>query len=209
MSRDALLFIGQFIRSPALVGAVAPSSRRLARAATATVPESGDPVVVELGPGTGPFTAMIQERLDGRGVHLAVEINRPLAERLARRFPGCDVVLADAVSLPELLAERGLSSADVVVSGLPWAAFSSELQRRLLNAIVRSMAPTGAFTTFAYLHALPLATARRFRRLLESVFEEVVCSRTVWRNIPPAFVYHARRPRAGVGEMLIGAQRAS
>ncbi|WP_093260777.1 class I SAM-dependent methyltransferase [Thermostaphylospora chromogena] len=209
MPRDALLFIGQFMRSPALVGAVAPSSRRLARAATATVPESGDPVVVELGPGTGPFTAVIQERLGGRGVHLAIEINKPMAERLAQRFPRCDVISADAVLLPELLAERGLSAADVVVSGLPWAAFSPELQRRLLNAIIRSMAPTGVFTTFAYLHALPLATARRFRRLLESVFEEVVCSRTVWRNIPPAFVYHARRPRAGAGEALAGTRDAS
>ncbi|MFE0135777.1 hypothetical protein ACFWY6_30020 [Streptomyces sp. NPDC059037] len=33
------------------------------------------------------------------------------------------------------------------------------------------------------------------RELLRNRFEEVVPSRTVWRNTPPAFVLHARRPR--------------
>ncbi|MDF5757147.1 methyltransferase domain-containing protein [Spongiactinospora sp. TRM90649] len=195
MPSDASLFLSQFMRSPSLVGAVAPSSRALARSVTAPVPETGDPVVVELGPGTGPFTEAIQERLGGRGHHLAVEINEPMARLLESRFPGVDVVTADAETLPDLLRERGLGSADAVVSGLPWAAFSQDHQRRLLRAVLTSMSPTAAFTTFAYVHALPLSTARRFRRLLQIAFEEVVAGRTVWGNLPPAFVYTARRPR--------------
>ncbi|GLW06555.1 methyltransferase [Microtetraspora sp. NBRC 13810] len=183
------------MRSPAVIGAIAPSSRRLSEAVTAPIPEKGEPVVVELGPGTGPFTAVIQERLGGRGHHLAIEINKPMAERLAARFPRVDVVSADASDLPALLAERGLGQADVVVSGLPWAAFGVELQNRLMSAVTRSMIPSGAFTTFAYVHALALPPAGRFRRLLTQRFEEVVPSRTVWRNLPPAFVYNARRPR--------------
>ncbi len=183
------------MRAPTVIGAVAPSSRRLAEIVTAPVPETGDPVIVELGPGTGPFTAEIQRRLGGRGHHLAVEINVPMAERLARAFPEVDVVSADAATLPELLSDRGLAQADVVVSGLPWAAFPGDLQRRLMNAVTQSMLPSGAFTTFAYAHAMPLTTARRFRRLLAATFEEIVPGRTVWRNLPPAFVYNARRPR--------------
>jgi phospholipid N-methyltransferase len=57
------------------------------------------------------------------------------------------------------------------------------------------LAPAGAFTAFTYLHAVPLGPARRFRGLLAEHFEEVVPGRTVWRNTPPAFVLHARRPR--------------
>ncbi|MCG5213719.1 methyltransferase domain-containing protein [Streptosporangium soli] len=195
MPRDASLFIEQFMRAPTVIGAVAPSSRRLSEVVTSPVPETGDPVIVELGPGTGPFTAAIQQRLGGRGHHLAIEINEPMAKRLARRFPKVDIVSADAATLPELLAERGLTHADVVVSGLPWAAFPGDLQRRLLSAVTRSLLPSGAFTTFAYAHAVPLSTARRFRHLLRTTFEEVVPGRTVWRNLPPAFVYNARRPR--------------
>ncbi|MEW9550936.1 class I SAM-dependent methyltransferase [Nonomuraea sp. NPDC050783] len=196
MSNDSALFLGQFLRSPAVIGAVAPSSRRLAAAVCAPVPERGEPTVVELGPGTGPFTAEIQQRLAGRGHHLAVELNAPMALLLAERFPRVDVAHADAARLGELLRERGLRQADVVISGLPWAAFPSELQRDLLGAVTAVMGQGAAFTTFSYIHAIPLSSARRFRALLAERFEEVVPGRTVWRNAPPAFVFHARRPRA-------------
>ncbi|MEV4289693.1 SAM-dependent methyltransferase [Nonomuraea bangladeshensis] len=196
MSNDTALFLGQFLRSPAVIGAVAPSSRRLAAAVCAPVPERGEPTVVELGPGTGPFTEEIQQRLGGRGHHLAVELNAPMAKLLAARFPLVDVAHADAARLGELLRERGLRQADVVVSGLPWAAFPEQAQRDLLGAVTAAMGQGAAFTTFSYIHAIPLSSARRFRALLAERFEEVVPGRTVWRNAPPAFVFHARRPRA-------------
>ncbi|MDH2426229.1 methyltransferase domain-containing protein [Sphaerisporangium sp. TRM90804] len=195
MANDTALFFGQFVRSPGTTGAVAPSSLRLARAICAPVPERGDPVVVELGPGTGVFTGEIQRRLGGRGHHLAVEINPRLATLLSDRHPGAKVVVDDAAKLPQILARHGLERADVVVSGLPWAAFPSELQERLLRAIIGVLAPQGAFTTFAYVHARTLPPAVRFRRRLSDLFEEVVAGRTVWGNVPPAFVYNARRPR--------------
>ncbi|TMR98549.1 class I SAM-dependent methyltransferase [Nonomuraea basaltis] len=195
MSNDTALFLGQFLRAPAVIGAVAPSSRRLASAVCAPIPERGEPTVVELGPGTGPFTAEIQQRLAGRGHHLAVEVNETMAGLLAGRFPAVDVVHADAARLGELLRERGLRQADVVVSGLPWAAFPEESQRDLLEAVTAAMGLGAAFTTFSYIHAIPLGSARRFRALLAERFEEVVPGRTVWRNPPPAFVFHARRPR--------------
>ncbi|GII97404.1 class I SAM-dependent methyltransferase [Sinosporangium siamense] len=195
MPNDKALFLGQFLRSPSIVGAIAPSSRKLAQAVTAPLPENGDPVIVELGPGTGPFTAEIQRRLNGRGHHLAVEINAPMAKLLSERFPSVDVVVGDACELPKMLADRGLTKADVIVSGLPWAAFPQALQLRLMSAVTTVLAPDGAFTTFAYVHALQLTPAKRFRRLLSTTFEEVVAGRTVWGNMPPAFVYNARRAR--------------
>ncbi|MEV0383514.1 SAM-dependent methyltransferase [Nonomuraea sp. NPDC050643] len=195
MSNDTAVFLGQFLRSPGKIGAVAPSSRKLAAAVCAPIPERGEPVVVELGPGTGSFTAEIQQRLGGRGHHLAVELNEPLARLLIERFPAVDVAHADAAKLEELLGQRGLGQADVVVSGLPWAAFPGGLQRDLMSAVTSAMSVGAAFTTFSYIHAIPLSSARRFRALLAERFEEVVQGRTVWRNTPPAFVFHARRPR--------------
>ncbi|WP_219462123.1 class I SAM-dependent methyltransferase [Nonomuraea rhizosphaerae] len=195
MPNDTALLLGQFLRAPATIGAIVPSSRRLAAAVCAPVPERGEPIVVEIGPGTGPFTAEIQRRLDGRGHHLAVELNERMAALLAERFPAVEVVHGDAAKLTGLLAERGLHRADVLISGLPWAAFPSSLQTDLMDAVTAAMSPAGAFTTFSYIHAIPLSSARRFRALLNERFEEVVAGRTVWRNAPPAFVFNARRPR--------------
>ena len=187
-------FFLEFIRSPLTVGAVAPSGPALARTVTAAVPATGSPVVVELGPGTGSFTAAIQHRLAGRGRHIAVELNPRFARDLAVRHPTVDVVHADAADLASVLAQRGLGQADAVVSGLPWAAFAEEYQRDVLSAVVAALPAHGTFTTFAYVHTRWAPPARRLLRGLRSRFDEVVIGRTVWANLPPALVYGCRRP---------------
>jgi phosphatidylethanolamine/phosphatidyl-N-methylethanolamine N-methyltransferase len=189
-----MLLLREFVRDPLTVGAVASSGPALARVATAAVPRTGSPVVVELGPGTGAFTQAIQRRLAGRGLHIAVEINPRFARRLAALHPAVDVVNGDATDLATVLALRGLSQADVVVSGLPWAAFTEHRQRDLLSTVVAALPPHGVFTTFAYVHAWWFPPARRLLRLLRSRFDEVVISRTEWANFPPALVYYCRRP---------------
>ena len=192
---DGAVFLEQWLRTPGQIGAIAPSSSRLARAISTSIPESGDPVVVELGAGTGPFTAEIQRRLAGRGRHVAVEVNPALAQLLRDRFTQTEVIEGDARLLPSLLDECGLRHADVVISSLPWTMFDPPTQDLLLKAVLDVLAPHSAFSTFAYAHAAPLPGARRFRELAGRHFEEVIASRTVWRNLPPAFVLHARRPR--------------
>ncbi|EXG82040.1 class I SAM-dependent methyltransferase [Cryptosporangium arvum] len=184
-------FLREFLRAPFTVASVTPSGSMLSEVVTAPVPSTGDPVIVELGPGTGSFTAAIQRRLAGRGRHLAVEINPRFAKRLAAGYPQIEVAVADARRLPDV-ADQG--SGDVIVSGLPWAAFTPDQQDDLLDAVTAVLAPHGTFTTFAYTHAQWAPSARRLRRLLGDRFEEVVLSRTVWANLPPAFVYHCRQP---------------
>jgi phospholipid N-methyltransferase len=66
------------------------------------------------------------------------------------------------------------------------------VQDRILEAVVKSLAPKGVFTTFAYLHAAWLPTAVRFRKRLKQHFGSVKTSRIVWRNLPPAYVYRCR-----------------
>lgn len=197
MTSDTGIMLREFLRSPMNTASVAPSSARLAAAVTAPIPEVGDPVIVELGPGTGAFTSTIQDLLGGRGRHLTVEINPRLAEKLRSRFGHVEVLNDDASRLPELLAERGHHKADVVVSGLPWASFPRKVQHDILSAVGQVLTPEGAFTTFGYVHAMRFASASRFRRMLGTNFEEVVAGRTVWGNLPPALVYHGRRPRLG------------
>ncbi|PZG20121.1 SAM-dependent methyltransferase [Micromonospora craterilacus] len=197
-------FLREFLRDPLTVASVAPSGRALADAVVAPVPFTGDPVVVELGPGTGAFTQAIQRRLAGRGHHLAVEINERFADLLAARFPSVDLAIADARNLREILAVRGLDHADVIVSGLPWAAFTPGRQDDLLSAVTAVLAPDGAFSTFAYAHTHWMPPARRLRCSLDERFEEVVRGRTVRANMPPAFVYFCRRPRMSTRPVTAG-----
>ena len=192
-------FLSAALRRPATMGAVAPSSQRLGAVLTSVVPATGEPVVVELGPGTGAVSAVIARRLPPGGRHLAVELDPAMVAYLRAHRPDLEVVHGNAADLGRLLAERGVERADAIVCGLPWALFDDPTQARLLAAVSTAVGSTGAFTTFAYLHGMTLAAARRFRAALRATFEEVLISATVWRNLPPAFVYVCRRPVGSEG----------
>jgi len=197
--RHLQTFLAAAARNPQTVGAVAPTSARLAERLAGVVPAVGEPVVVELGPGTGPITAAVQRRLAGRGRHLAVELDPILAQHVAREHPSVEVVVGDAAVLGDLLAERDIVDVDATVSGLPWSLIRPATQRAILDAVARALRPGAPFTTIAYLHALPMGGARRYRALLDEVFDEVLTTRTVWRNLPPAVTYVCRRPRSRAG----------
>jgi len=188
-------FFAALLRKPGQIGAVAPSSPSLAGVIASVVPSAGAPVVVELGPGTGAVTTAIDARLDPGARHLAVELDPRMAGFLRQAHPGLEVVEGDAAKLQSLLEERGVEHADAVVSGLPWALFDDVTQASILSQVAAVIGPDGVFATFAYRHGMALAAARRFRRTLHATFAEVQLSPTVWRNMPPAFVYVCRHPR--------------
>lgn len=193
---DTGRFVREFVRDPLRTASVTPSSPALAAAMVRAIPAAGEPVVVELGPGTGAFTRAIQEHTGGRARHVAVELNARWAQLLADRHPEVDVVRADARELPRLLAERGITAVDAVVSGLPWVAYSPGPDGRGLHGVITEvLAPTGVFTQFGYTWTRWAPPARRQLADLRAHFAEVTTSRTVWRNVPPAVVHEARRPR--------------
>lgn len=196
---DSASLLRQFLGSPAVIGAVVPSSRALAEVVTSPVPDRGDPVVVELGAGTGTITDVAQHRLGGRGRHIAVELNSRLATLLRERHPTVDVLHAAAEELPGIMDDRGLT-ADVVISALPWAAFRACGPDTLHSRLSGVMAGTAAFTQIAYTATRWAPPARQELADLRAEFQEVTLSRTVWRNLPPALVYLARRPRRPHGD---------
>lgn len=189
-------FLSRAASNPARVGAVAPSSPNLAREMAKIVPTFGTPTVVELGPGTGALSGAVAARLPEGGRHLAVELDAGMVEHLRSTQPNLEVIQGDAAELGTLLERAGVEWVDAVISGLPWTLFPADAQRRILREVGRVLAPGGAFTTIAYVQALRMSSARRFRERLDETFDEVLLTRTVWRNVPPARHYLCRRPRA-------------
>ena len=191
--RDRAKFLAAFVKRPFDTGSITPSSAQLAEAMIEGMGLAEADTVVELGPGTGVFTKRIQEQLKPEARLLCFEINQEMAEALRRNFPRIQVVNDSIESLAHHLKEAGRDSVDAAISGLPWAAFSPDRQRRLLDATVKCMKPGARFATFAYSHAAWTPPARKFRELLDQCFIRVETSQVVWRNVPPAFVYRCRK----------------
>jgi phospholipid N-methyltransferase len=149
-------------------------------------------IAVEYGPGLGAVTAEIMTRTKGKDFFV-IEKNEAYADRFARNFPHVPLYRDSASNVTSIAAAHGVDHVDCVISGLPWANFSEETQDEILDAMFEVLPVTGQFTTFAYMHGLALPAGRRFRDKLVSRFEQVERSPVVWRNTPPAVVYHCVR----------------
>jgi phospholipid N-methyltransferase len=187
--RDGLGFFGRFLRSPTTVGAVLPSSRYLSRALVGRLDLAPGELVVEYGPGTGPATAAVRDRLPKDAQYLGIELDPRFHRLLTERFPTMRFHLGSAADVKRILAERGLPRPRRILSGLPFASLPPAVQDAVIDGIVWSLRGTdGDFRTFQYVHAYGLRAARRFRAMMQERFTGFERIGPVVRNVPPAFV---------------------
>lgn len=145
--------------------------------------------VVEYGPGTGVFTEGIQRSVHQDAKFFAIERSAELAAVTRDRCPGVTVCEESAADVGRLCREHGIEQVDAIICGLPWASFPESLQASILDATLEVLRPGGQFATFAYWQGVALPAGMRFSKRLRSSFTTVQRSPTVWRNLPPAFVY--------------------
>ena len=180
-------FLGTLVREPLSVGAVAPSSRRLAGHMVADIVPGSR--VIELGAGTGAVTRAILDSGVTAADLLVIEQNEAFSEMLRKRFPGIEVVTGNAIGLNRYA--RALSGpADFVVSGLPLLLFSPGRKLRLLHQVFSVLAEDGAFHQFTYGGRCPVE-----RAVLRRLGLEATLLRFTPINMPPAFVYRLQRRR--------------
>jgi phosphatidylethanolamine/phosphatidyl-N-methylethanolamine N-methyltransferase len=188
--RDAIAsgwaFFRAWLRDPKRIAAIAPSSAALATAMTASIAPSSAPVI-ELGPGTGVFTAALLERGVPEHRIALVEIGDEFVRALRHRFPGATLVQHDASRLGTVQFFEG-ELAGAVVSGLPLLAMTPARVRRVLEDAFSRLRPEGAFFQFTYGFRCPVPS-----RLLERMGLKATRIGIALRNLPPAAVYRIER----------------
>jgi phosphatidylethanolamine/phosphatidyl-N-methylethanolamine N-methyltransferase len=183
--QEAALFLSRWLKAPNLIGAVAPSSRGLARAMARQVDPRGDGMIVELGGGTGSITQALLERGVTPKRLVVIECDRTLAAVLRHRFPGVKVVRGDAAVLGALLAPLGILSVETVVSSLPLLSMPKPARRRIFDEAFALLREHGTFVQFTYGVTSPLAGPEL------GLTAEV--AQRVFLNFPPAAVWRFRR----------------
>ncbi len=191
---DALHFVSRFLTKPGSIGSVWPSSRELGEAMLEEISLRPGDVVVEYGPGTGPFTSVLRGRMPKGVEYLGIEYDEELHRNLVRRFPGMRFHHGSAEQTHEILAHYGLAPANLILSGLPFANMPSELQGSILASTREALHHEGIFRTFTYLLSTLNPSTVHFRRLMKQYFHEHHTARTVMQNFPPARVLSYSRP---------------
>nr|WP_307274935.1 methyltransferase domain-containing protein [Labrys wisconsinensis] len=183
---DALPFFRAWISNPLRVAAVAPSSGAVAALMTQDITPRTGPVL-ELGPGTGPFTyALLERGVPERDLTL-VEYDRDLARLLEQRFPQARVLQMDA----ERLRDAGLfdvAPVGAVISGLGILSMPRRKVIAILTGAFGCMHRGGAFYQITYGLRCPVPG-----EILDLLGLQATHVGRTFRNIPPAAVYRITR----------------
>ena len=150
-----LAFLKQAIKNSYHTGSVWPSSRALARVMTRSLRKAKGPrQILEVGPGTGPFTRYILQSLaPGDEFHI-VEINEDFCDELERTQlepfrkanPECSVTLHRCP-----VEESGLTlKFDFIVCGLPFNNFPLTTTRSIFRKLTDLLKPGGELAYFEY-----------------------------------------------------------
>lgn len=201
-------FLSEALRNFKSTGAVWPSSPALAKAMVAGMERLNGPRrVLEVGPGTGPFTRAILRRLRAGDHFDLVEINGAFCRKLERdllakyrpRHPQVKVALHCAP-----IEEAELAGAyDLIVCGLPFNNFPPRLMRRIFRRMFALLKDGGEIVYFEYagvrvMKAPVVSGAGRARlRRIETIGKSLRRRhegkrKLVLANFPPAIAYTLR-----------------
>ncbi len=176
------LFLQELLLYPQQIGAVFPSSRRLAAVMAKWLPADPDAYVLELGPGTGVVTKALLARGLREDRLIAIELSARLANLLRDKFPRATVITGNACHLDKLLRRHvpDAEAVGAVISSLPLRAFPAETAKCIAAKIRSVLPPGGRWVQFSY-HLARL-------RPEESSRFDLLTSNVVWWNLPPARV---------------------
>jgi phospholipid N-methyltransferase len=185
-SEQILLFGRNFVKHPRMLGSLIPSSRFLVDRVLRQVDWARASTIVEYGPGVGTFTGEILRRLRPDASLITIETNRDFVRYLRRTTNDrrLHVVEGSAADVGGILADRRLSHADYVISGIPYSTMPAEVRRAILVATHDVLHREGAFLVYQFTRAV-LPHLRDTFALVDQEFEP--------RNIMPARLFFCRR----------------
>ncbi len=189
-------------------GSFMPSSRHLARAMTQIDHVRGDDAeplrVLEVGPGTGPFTRRILPSLrPGDEFHI-VEINRSFCRGLERRLlkryrqqhPDVTIELHCSAIEDAKLTGRF----DRIVCGLPFNNFPAMQVRAIFRQLLNLLSDGGELTYFEYMAVRPVRASISNRQARQNIRRIGALNKSLHRrhaghtkivlgNFPPAVAH--------------------
>jgi phosphatidylethanolamine/phosphatidyl-N-methylethanolamine N-methyltransferase len=178
MMMGLTLFLREAITHPCHVGALCPSSKRLASDLAEQIPPDNPGRIIELGAGTGAITAALLQQKSPQHELIAIERSAKLAKHLTQRFPDLTVIQGDACQLQELLNGYTSTPIHAIVSSLPLRSLPPYIVQTIGQEINHVLKKGGLFVQCTYnLWGKTLAPAQQLK---------LIHRQWVWKNLPPA-----------------------
>lgn len=198
-----LSFVRQAIKDIHHTGSVWPSSTALAKVMTRSVRRTAGPRrILEVGPGTGPFTKHILAALDSGDEFDIVEINpdfcRKIEKDLLAKFRSTRRGVTVRLHCAPIEEAPLHGRFHQIVCGLPFNNFPPALARSILRQLLKRLEPEGELVYFEYAGVRAMKSpfvkpaSRRGLRSIDAMGKRLRRKHSgrrefVLGNLPPAF----------------------
>jgi len=181
-----ITFLTEFIKHPKNIGAVSPSSKKLAKKIVEAICFKKAQCIVELGPGTGSFTKELMKRKAHTTKLILIENNTVFYNKLRQQYghePNVIIIYGSAENLGLYMKNLNIETIDYIVSGLPFTSLNPVVASRILQN-VKECLEEGEFITFQY---------SLVKKSFIQQFFDTITHEKVWINLPPAYVLNCRQ----------------
>ncbi|RME86165.1 MAG: methyltransferase domain-containing protein, partial [Planctomycetota bacterium] len=195
-------------------GAIAPSSKGLSQCITSKIPESVTPEnplrILEVGAGTGAFTERILIKLGQKDELHIYECNPKFTALLREKYLSSQNGSSSKDERRIFLFEDYIQTLEkedyfhFIICGLPFNNFQPEVTEQIFGILYRALKNGGVLSFFEYFAIRKIKGIfccekenRRLKRIHHTLkrirvpFE--VEKKIIWRNIPPAVVWHLKK----------------
>jgi len=181
---DWALFLRGFIKHPAMVASIVPSSEATIKRMLKPVDWANTKVFVEYGPGVGTFCQAVLDRLGPDAEYIAIDPNEEFVEHLRHKFRDSRFTLiqGSAEDVRQILKDRGHDHADYILSGLPFTTLPAGVGDVIARETEAALRPGGAFLVYQF--------RPKVRSFFAPYFEKIDAA-VEWWNVPPAQLWWA------------------
>ncbi len=187
-------FLQAFLKNPAKVGSIAPSSPELAQKMLQGIKPSENNIILELGVGTGAITKFIQDVVPDDSSYLGVELDGSLVRSLRRNYPQLSIVQGNAVDALEIHRRSGLGKVGYVICCLPFVSLPNDVGERIMHQVDGFMQQGCTFRTFQYAHGYYFPSAIKLRDFMRQRYGKSKRSSLIVKNVPPAYTLSWTKP---------------
>ena len=181
---EKIEFIYQFIDKPRIIGSIIPSSKYLSKQIVSFIDFTKEGLVIlEYGPGTGPFTSEVVKYLKPTDQLIVIELNTKFISTLREKFKGHKNVriYEDCVSnTQKILTKERIKEIDYIISGIPFSSLPKDVTQDILINTKSIKNNNTLFLTFQY---------SKYKKEIFSKYFNIKNIKFVFQNIPFAFVF--------------------
>lgn len=173
------------------VASISPTSRRCVEEICRSIDFSQALTIIEFGPGDGAFTEYLLEKMRTDATLIAIETNHDFVHKLPKKLRDrrLEIVHGSAADLAQILQSRDITSADYILSGIPFSFIADDLKDQILHDTASLISPAGKFLVYQ-----SLAAPNGRKSLIASMqrYFRIEATYNLFLNLPPLYVLESR-----------------